>query len=101
MLSVTGGFPNPQTFPTDALDELVARLVRDDPGVALQYAPGEGLASFRDYLIDRQEQLQGRRPTLDELMVTSGGMECIQLVCQALLDPGDASPSRRPPTSAR
>jgi 2-aminoadipate transaminase len=89
VLSMTGGFPNPDTFPTDELDELAARLVREDAAVALQYTPCAGLPSVREYLIDRQEQLQGRRPEPSELMVTSGGMECIALMCQALIDPGD------------
>jgi 2-aminoadipate transaminase len=87
---MTGGFPNPATFPTDELDEIAARLVRDDPAVALQYTPGAGLPSVREYLIERQERLQGRRPERDELIVTSGGMECIAMMCQALIDPGDA-----------
>jgi 2-aminoadipate transaminase len=89
VLSMTGGFPNPATFPTDEVDEIAARLMRDDAAVALQYTPTAGIASVREYLIDRQEQLQGRRPSLDELIVTSGGMECIALMCQALIDPGD------------
>ena len=89
VLSMTGGFPNPATFPTDEVDEIAARLVRDDAAVALQYAPSTGIPSVREYLIDRQEQLQGRRPERDELIVTSGGMECIALMCQALIDPGD------------
>src|SRR5215212_5953035 len=89
VLSMTGGFPNPATFPTDELDEIVARLVREDAAVALQYTPCEGIASVREYLIERQEQLQGRRPERAELIVTSGGMECIALMCQALIDPGD------------
>jgi 2-aminoadipate transaminase len=86
---MTGGFPNPATFPTDELDEIAARLVRDDAAVALQYTPCAGIASVREYLLDRQEQLQGRRPEPAELIVTSGGMECIALMCQALVDPGD------------
>jgi 2-aminoadipate transaminase len=90
VLSMTGGFPNPATFPAGVLDEIAARVVRDDPAVALQYTPSEGLASVREYLLDRQEQLQGRRPDLAELIVTSGGMECIALACQSLVDPGDA-----------
>ena len=89
VLSMTGGFPNPATFPTDELDEIAARLVRDDAAVALQYAPCAGIASVREYLIERQEQVQGRRPEHAELIVTSGGMECIALMCQALIDPGD------------
>jgi 2-aminoadipate transaminase len=89
VLSMTGGFPNPATFPTDELDEIAARLVRDDAAVALQYAPCAGIASVREYLIERQEQVQARRPEHAELIVTSGGMECIALMCQALIDPGD------------
>ena len=38
VLSLAGGFPNPATFPTEVLDEIVMRLVRDDAGIALQYA---------------------------------------------------------------
>jgi len=89
VLSLAGGFPNPATFPTVVLEEIVARLLRDEPGVALQYAPCEGIASFREYLRDRQELLQDRHPEADELMVTSGGMECIALACQSMVDPGD------------
>jgi DNA-binding transcriptional MocR family regulator len=85
VLSMTGGFPNPATFPTEEIAEITARLMRDEPAVALQYTPVEGLRSTREFLLDRYAP--GR--DLGELIVTSGGMECIQLVCQALLDPGD------------
>jgi 2-aminoadipate transaminase len=88
--TILAGFPNPAAFPTAVLDEIVIRLVREDAGVALQYAPVEGIPSVREYLAERQEQTQGRRPEPIELMVTSGGMECIALACQSLLDPGDA-----------
>ncbi|HYP48632.1 MAG TPA: PLP-dependent aminotransferase family protein [Thermoleophilaceae bacterium] len=89
VLSMTGGFPNPATFPTDEVEEIALRLVRDDAAVALQYTPCEGIPSVREYLVERQELLQGRRPAAGELIVTSGGMECIALMCQALIDPGD------------
>src|SRR5688500_132954 len=88
VLALTGGFPNPATFATDVLGDIAARVLRDEPGLALQYTPVEGIASVRAYLADRQEELQGVRP--EALMVTSGGMECLALVCSALLDPGDA-----------
>jgi 2-aminoadipate transaminase len=89
VLSLAGGFPNPATFPAEVMDEIVARVIRDEPGVALQYAPCEGLPSVREYLIERQEEVQGVAPSFDELIVTSGGMECIALACQSLIDPGD------------
>src|SRR3954467_14185616 len=81
VLSMTGGFPNPATFPGDELDAIALRLIRADAAVALQYTPCTGLPSVREYLRDRQAQLHGHRPRPDELMVTSGGMECIALMC--------------------
>src|SRR3954470_1394937 len=96
VLSMTGGCPNAATFPGDELDAIAGRLVREDAAVALQYTPCMGLASVREYLRDRQAALHGRRPEADELMVTSGGMECIALMCQALLDPGDAVAVEQP-----
>jgi len=88
VLALTGGFPNPATFPTDVLGDIAARVLRDEPGLALQYTPVGGIPSVRHYLADRQEALQGVRP--EALIVTSGGMECLALVCAAMLDPGDA-----------
>ena len=90
VLSMTGGFPNPATFPTDELDAIAARLLRDDAAVAMQYTPVAGLPGVRAHLLDRVDATQGRRPDAGELMVTSGGMECIALLCAALVDPGDA-----------
>ncbi len=89
VLAFTGGFPDRATFASDVIAEIAARLVRDDPGVALQYAPSTGVPSLRAYLLDRQEDQQGRRPAPAELLVTSGGMECLDLVGHALLDDGD------------
>ena len=89
VLSMTGGFPNPATFPREELGQIAAWLLQDEGAVALQYSPCEGIPSLRAYLVDRQEQLHGRRPALDELIVTSGGMECIALACRSLVDPGD------------
>ena len=62
VLSMTGGFPNPATFPSGEVGEIAARLVREDAGVALQYAPGAGIASVREYLRERQAEQQGLRP---------------------------------------
>jgi 2-aminoadipate transaminase len=89
VLSMTGGFPNPATFPTDELDAIAGRLLREDAAVSMQYTPCEGIPSVREYLVERQAQLQNLRPELPQLIVTSGGMECITLMCLALVDPGD------------
>ena len=89
VLSMTGGFPNPATFPTDELDAIAARLLRDDAAVAMQYTPCAGIPGVREYLLERRSSCRAGGPSGGELMVTSGGMECIALVCPALVDPGD------------
>ena len=78
------------------LDEIAARLIRDEPRLALQYTPSEGLPSVREYLVERQELLHGRRPPVDELIVTSGGMEAITLLRQTMLDPADTVAAEAP-----
>jgi 2-aminoadipate transaminase len=89
VLAMTGGFPNIATFQTEVLGEIAARVIATDPGVALQYGPSAGLPSVRTYLRSRVASTQGVEPAEDELIVTSGGMECIDLLCRTMLEPGD------------
>jgi 2-aminoadipate transaminase len=89
VLAMTGGFPNIATFQTEVLGAIAARVIATDPGVALQYGPSAGLPSVRAYLRSRVATTQGVEPAEDELIVTSGGMECIDLLCRTMLEPGD------------
>ncbi len=89
VITFSGGFPDPATFPQDVLGEIAGRLVAQDVAVALQYSPTEGLPGLRDYLTGRMEALQGRRPAAGELMVTSGGIDCMELLAKSMVDPGD------------
>src|SRR5581483_4884126 len=82
LISFAGGFPDPRTFPA----ERVAELVRDLDASAFQYAPTQGLAGTRDAIAGR---LLDRRPGEGELMVTSGGIEALELVSKSFLDRGD------------
>src|SRR3954449_10272183 len=85
LISFAGGFPDPLTFPA----ERVAELAQSLDASAFQYAPTRGLAGTLDAVAGRLESLQGRRPGDDELMITSGGIEGLELVCKTFLDAGD------------
>jgi 2-aminoadipate transaminase len=89
VITFSGGFPDPATFPTDVLADLAARLIRQDPGVALQYSATEGIASVRDYIAGRLAALEGRTPDAGELLVTSGGIDCMELVAKSYVEAGD------------
>jgi 2-aminoadipate transaminase len=89
MITFSGGFPEPATFPTDTLSAIAARLIAEEPGVALQYAATEGLASMREYVSGRLAATDGRAPGAGELMITSGGIDCMELLAKSYVDPGD------------
>ena len=89
VITLSGGFPAPETFPVDVLAELTGRLLADDAAVALQYSPTRGLPSVRTAIADRLAAREGQRPDDAELMVTSGGIDALELLAKSLLDPGD------------
>jgi 2-aminoadipate transaminase len=89
IITFSGGFPDPSTFPASLLADIAGRLITTDTAVALQYSATEGIASVRDYVRGRLAALQGREPAAAELMITSGGIDCMELVAKSYLDPGD------------
>jgi len=89
LISFAGGFPDPATFPAERAAEALRELADAGDASAFQYAPTQGLAGTREVLAARLEALQGRRPAEAELLVTSGGIEALELVAKSFLDPGD------------
>jgi 2-aminoadipate transaminase len=89
VISFAGGFPDPETFPRDRIAALLQEFTAAGEASAFQYAPTRGLPGTLDAFADRLERLQGRRPAEDELLVTSGAIEALELVGKSFLDPGD------------
>jgi 2-aminoadipate transaminase len=89
LISFAGGFPDPLTFPREQAAALLAEFAASGEATAFQYAPTRGLAGTLDAVAGRLEAVQGRRPADDELVITSGGIEALELVGKSFLDPGD------------
>jgi 2-aminoadipate transaminase len=89
LISFAGGFPDPRTFPRERASQLLAEFAETGEASAFQYAPTRGLAGPLDALAGRIESTQGRRPADDELMLTSGSIEALELTGKTLLDHGD------------
>lgn len=89
LISFAGGFPDPKTFPRERVSALLQEFADAGEVSAFQYAPTRGLAGAREAVADRLERLQGRRPADDELLITSGGIEALELLTKSYLDPGD------------
>ncbi|MGH2775228.1 MAG: PLP-dependent aminotransferase family protein [Actinomycetota bacterium] len=88
LISFAGGFPDPSTFPGAELADHFDRLVRDRDVSAFQYAPVAGLPGPRAFIADRLER-DGTRPSEDELIITSGAIEALELLGKSLIDSGD------------
>ena len=101
LISFAGGFPDPATFPRERVSALLQEFAAAGEVSAFQYAPTRGLAGPLDALADRLERLQGRRPADDELLITSGGIEALELICKSYLDPGDLVVVEGPDLSGR
>jgi 2-aminoadipate transaminase len=89
IISLAGGFPDPQTFPAKSAAALFHELASSGDASALQYAPTRGLPGLLEVVAGRVETLQGRRPGDGEVMITSGAIEGLELVAKSFLDPGD------------
>lgn len=88
MISFAGGLPDPAAFPIDAFADCADVLRRDGPRV-LQYSASEGYPPLREVLLERMSERFGRPVRPEELLVTSGSQQAVDLLGRALLDPGD------------
>jgi 2-aminoadipate transaminase len=95
VISLAGGLPDTSTFPADSYAALMNTIASDSCARALQYGPTEGFARVKDCIV-RVMAAEGMEVDTDELLVTSGGQQVIDLVCKTLLDPGDVVVAEAP-----
>ncbi|PVE42900.1 PLP-dependent aminotransferase family protein [Limnohabitans planktonicus] len=87
IISFAGGLPSPKTFPIDAMREASERVLRDDGKAALQYAASEGYAPLREWVA--QDLLkQGMNVSPDQVLITTGSQQGLDLVAKILIDAG-------------
>jgi 2-aminoadipate transaminase len=88
ILSFAGGLPAPELFPVEAIAQAHAEVFRDEGRAALQYSTTEGYGPLREWICGHLAE-RGQRATPDEVLITSGSQQGIDLVAKVLLDPGD------------
>jgi 2-aminoadipate transaminase len=95
VISLAGGLPDTSTFPPDSYASVMSTVAVDSCARALQYAPTEGLALVKRCIVEIMAA-EGMEIDADELLVTTGGQQVIDLVCKTLLDPGDVVVTEAP-----
>jgi 2-aminoadipate transaminase len=95
VISLAGGLPDTSTFPPELYASVMAEVASESTARALQYGPTEGMAATARCIV---EVMAAEGTTVDpsEVIVTTGGQQVIDLVCKALIDPGDVIVAEAP-----
>ena len=88
IISLAGGFPNTESFAREMFDEVIEVVARDHLASALQYGPTEGLLEMRERIVEIMAG-DGARIGVDDVMVTTGGQQAIDLSIRTFVNPGD------------
>ena len=88
VISLAGGLPDTSTFPAGTFAAQMTRIAQRSTAEALQYGPTEGFAETVDCILEVMGA-EGMLPDPDDVIVTTGGQQAIDLICKTLVDPGD------------
>ena len=90
MISFAGGMPAPEVFPIDQFSEGSEKLVSEGTSL-LQYGTTEGYDPLRSFLAKWTAPRMGREVGLDEILLTTGSQQVLDLFAWAMIDPGDVA----------
>ena len=88
VVSLAGGMPNLSALPLDAVGKLVGELISSRGTQALQYGSGQGDPQLRE-LICEVMALEGVHASAEDVVVTVGSQQALDLVTRVFIDPGD------------
>ena len=89
VISFAGGLPNPAFFPHQELAQASASVLADTSNGALQYAASEGFAPLREFIAKRYWQQYGMTVSPDNILITNGSQQALDLLGKVLVDEGD------------
>ena len=95
VISLAGGLPAPELFPIDEYRRAFEWVLEADGASALQYGPSEGYRPLREFLAQRLSGF-GMRCTADDVLITNGSQQALDLMGKLFLDPGDQIVVERP-----
>ena len=87
ILSMAGGLPSPDSFPVEAMRLACDKVLRETPREALQYAASEGFTPLREWVANHLRG-QGMTVDADQVLITTGSQQGLDLVAKVLVDAG-------------
>ena len=96
VISFAGGLPNPEFFPVAAIAQAAFQVLSEDGKDALQYSTTEGYPPLREYVAERYLRTKGLKIAPEEILITNGSQQALDLLGKALLNKGDTVVFERP-----
>lgn len=88
VISLAGGLPDTSTFPPATFAAQMTRIAQESAAEALQYGPTEGFDETKS-AIRMVMEAEGMSPEPEDIIVTTGGQQALDLIAKTLVDPGD------------
>ena len=88
IVSLAGGMPNLSAFPMEMMASVVDKLIKDHGQEALQYGNGQGHPRLREQICEVMA-LEGIRAHPDDVIITTGSQQALDLISRIFLDPND------------
>jgi 2-aminoadipate transaminase len=96
IISFAGGLPNPALIDVEGIRRAAARVLEDDGRVALQYSTSEGYLPLREFIAKRYQKRLGLSVSPDEILITNGSQQCLDLIGKVFINAGDHVTIERP-----
>ena len=89
IISFAGGLPNPISFPQEELKVSMDRITSQFGAKIYQYSTTNGLDSLRQYIVDRYKKLWGMELTVDNVIITTGSQQALDLIGKVFVNEND------------
>ncbi len=96
VISFAGGLPNPKLFPVQEVTEASVKVLAEEGENVLQYSTTEGYLSLREYIAERYFTKKGLKVSSDEILITNGSQQGLDLIGKVFLNKEDRIAIERP-----
>lgn len=96
IISFAGGLPSPELFPVKAVEQAAVQVLREHGPESLQYSTTEGDPALRGFIAKRYKDKKGLDVDPDEIIITTGSQQCLDMIAKVFIDRGDKVLVERP-----
>jgi len=96
VISFAGGLPNPASFPVPEIAEAARKVIEESGASALQYSTTEGYKPLRQWIADRYKKRKGMNVDPDDILITTGSQQALDLVAKVIINAGDPVVMEKP-----